>query len=160
MLKNLSISRTETEYKSLLKNLNNNINEEFEKYLKHYLDIKSKWVFCFMPSDHRLIRTNMHVESFHRTLKYQYLNGKKNKRVDMLLYRLLECSEDFQYKMRLHRDKGVRTTFKRKITERHNLMKQVNMNILENFKIQVLFLLIVFYLIAHNFLAQTLYKTI
>ena len=32
----------------------------------------------------------MYVEAFHRVLKYNFLKGKHNKRVDALIYALLE----------------------------------------------------------------------
>lgn len=49
---------------------------------------KHEWACCFR---HNLgINTNMYLEAFHRVLKYNYLKGKYNKRVDNCLSNLLK----------------------------------------------------------------------
>ena len=137
-MKRLANSRSEDEYKVLLLTLKNNSNENFMEYLKKDLQRKSRWVFCFMDPKHRSIRTNLHIESFHRTLKYKYLNGKKNKRVDRLIFQLRTVSDDFKYKQMVQENKGARTTFRRKISERHNISKGISMNFFaDSKKIQV-----------------------
>ena len=40
----------------------------------------------------------MHIESGHKTLKYSYLDGKKNKRADILIAKLIKMSKDALYK--------------------------------------------------------------
>ena len=54
---------------------------EFGRYFR------STWLECVLKwtlgrRDAAGISTNMHVEAFHRVLKYQYLEGRLNKRVD------------------------------------------------------------------------------
>ena len=53
----------------------------FSNYLNtHYTPRKEQSAMCYRKKAG--INTNMHVESFHRLLKYIYMKGKVNKRVD------------------------------------------------------------------------------
>ena len=52
------------------------------------------------------INTNMHVESFHRLLKYVYMKGKVNKRVDKCLHLLLKIARDKAYERLIKSEKG------------------------------------------------------
>ena len=53
----------------------------FGEYLaSHWLTCVDKWALGSRTADG--ISSNMHVESFHRVLKYLYLNGRVCKRVD------------------------------------------------------------------------------
>ena len=67
------------------------LHPEFATYFRsYYLKRVEKWAFY-----HRirtLVNTNMHTEAFHRVLKYVYLNGKNNRRIDHLLHILLKIS--------------------------------------------------------------------
>ena len=58
-----------------------------------------------MDSD---VHTNMHLESFHRVLKHVYIKGKRNKRLDKLLFLLLKLSRDksFERITKLYKVKG------------------------------------------------------
>lgn len=132
------MSRSAKEFSNHFSQLESISNDDFISYINGYIKKKNKWVFFYMDPMHRTIRTNMHVESFHKTLKYNYLNGKKNRRADKLIFKLLEISKDFQYKENIQNQKGVRSTFKRKISERHNLVNSIHMKISDNFQIQVL----------------------
>ena len=48
---------------------------DFGKYLKHIMPTNGQPAIAF-------INTNMYVEAFHRVLKYVYMKGKVNKRLD------------------------------------------------------------------------------
>ena len=106
------------------------------EYFKKYELNKDKWVFCFIQGN-SLVRTNMHIESWHKTLKYSYLNGKRNKRADKLILKLLEMSNDVKYAMTVGSKKSSLSTFNRKTSARHNSAKSINMKVLSNNCIQV-----------------------
>lgn len=112
-------------------------NDAFMGYFKKYESIRNKWVHCFMKDND--VRTNLHIESWHRILKYNYLGGKKNKRADTLIVRLLEMSKDTQYKENMKKIKGVLSTFNRKTSARHNNAMRVSMKIIDRTKIQVIY---------------------
>ena len=83
----------------------------FGKYFEiHYAKNKEQWAACFRKG------TNMFVEAFHRVLKYVYMKGKVNKRMDKCIFVLLK----------LARDKGVNVSlnWKGKNTERINLIRK------------------------------------
>ena len=71
--------------------------EEFLNYFKHdWLPRRQNWAYY-----HRAglgINTNMFVEAFHRVFKYNYLNGKHNKRVDVCLLQLVKFARDMAFK--------------------------------------------------------------
>lgn len=101
-----------------------------------YLKRKEKWVF-YLLCGNRFVRTNMHIESWHKTLKYTYLKGRHNKRVDKLIYTLIEMSKDFKYKLHQKDKKGLISTLKKKISERHKSSKNVKMILHEDSKVMV-----------------------
>jgi hypothetical protein len=52
---------------------------EFLKYFKHdWVPRRRNWAYYYRAG--LGINTNMFVEAFHRVFKYNYLNGKHNKR--------------------------------------------------------------------------------
>ena len=65
-------------------------------------------------SGNRFARTNMHIENWHKTLKYSYLRGRDNKRIDKLIHILIEMSKNFEYKLHLKNNKGLISTTKKK----------------------------------------------
>ena len=72
---------------SLLKQ-DEDTNSFAEYFEKEYCPIINQWCLAYrMDSD---VHTNMHLESFHRVLKHVYIKGKRNKRLDKLLFLLLK----------------------------------------------------------------------
>ena len=63
------------------------------------------------------INTNMYVEAFHRTLKYTYLKGKVNKRMDKCLYMLLKFARDKGFERLVKLEKGKLTGWIKVILE-------------------------------------------
>ena len=64
-------------------------NGDFSDYLKReWLPKKEKWAYQFRigVKMYKTTNTNMLIESFHNILKTQFLNGKKNRRIDKLIY--------------------------------------------------------------------------
>ena len=120
LLNDLSISKSKEEFNSILKEVQRNSNDDFLNYFQRYLKIKEKWVFCFKKAN-RYDSTNMHIESWHRILKYSYFKTKRNKRVDTLISTLLIMSNDAEYKDIISNSKGIRGTFHKKNSLRHNL---------------------------------------
>ena len=113
-------------------------NDGFLQYFKKYEKNKNKWVFCFLEGENT-IRTNMHIESWHKTLKYSYLSGKKNKRADKLITKLLEMSNDVDYNMTIGKEKPALTTFNRKTSSRHQCAQSVLMKLISENCIQVIY---------------------
>ena len=65
----------------------------FWKYFdKNYLSRRSKWALIDLKRYE--VRTNMHLKSFHKVLKINYFNKKRNKRCDLLLSTLKKYFED------------------------------------------------------------------
>ena len=63
-----------------------------EYFRKEWLNKKEKWGYAYRVG--LGINTNMYCESWHKQLKYKYLKGKLNKRVDDCLVNLFKCSRD------------------------------------------------------------------
>lgn len=125
LLNHLSMSRSETEFSSGLKELKKISNDEFMRYFERYIKLKEKWVFCFKKGN-KYDSTNMHIESWHRVLKYSYLQSKKNKRVDKLIVTLMAMSNDLDYRAKVKSLKGQRGTFNSKNSMRHNVALSKN----------------------------------
>ena len=74
------------------------------------------------------INTKMHVESFHRLLKYIYMKGKVNKRVDKCLHLLLKIAHDKAYesltKFEKHRITCIRQRHKTSLEISTDLVKE------------------------------------
>ena len=65
--------------------------DEFEKYFtKFYLSRKEQWAACYRTGSR--INSNMYVESFHRLIKYIYMRGRSNRRIDKLLHILMKVA--------------------------------------------------------------------
>ena len=67
----------------------------------------------------------MFLESFHRTLKEIYLEGKQNKRVDHLLSTLRKISRDKAYEQLIKAEKGKVTQRQRDHNERHRQVESI-----------------------------------
>ena len=139
----MSNSESDLEFKALYRQLEIETNDNFMNYFEKFLKIKEKWVFYKMNNIQKKCRTNMAIESWHKTLKYYYFQGNQNRRVDLLLNVLLKMDNDKQYQIELSNKKGRKNTVNTKINERHNYCLKAKMNIINNKKIQVFFLKIV-----------------
>ena len=120
ILVDLSNSKDQSEYDRIRESLGSLTNEEFLSYFQRHENRPERWVFFRIPEACRKNRTNLHIESWHKILKYSFLNGKKNKRTDTLIFALLNLDKDFEYKTSIAINKGQISTYKRKITQRHN----------------------------------------
>ncbi|XP_049779635.1 uncharacterized protein LOC126176522 [Schistocerca cancellata] len=84
---------------------------EFGMYFtNHYGFRPQHWAYCYRRDLN--INTNMHLEAMHRVLKYCYLDGKTNNRLDKLLLVLMKL--------------GGHTHRIEKIQERHRESKKID----------------------------------
>ena len=92
---------------------------EFAKYFeKAYVARKEQWALCFRTGSG--INTNMFVEAFHRVLKYDYLKGTVNRRLDTLVCILLRVAKDKAFDRLIKLSKGKASVNKlRTIRDRH-----------------------------------------
>ncbi|XP_072377992.1 uncharacterized protein [Diabrotica undecimpunctata] len=84
--------------------LQDNDTKVFGKYIQtYYLPITKQWAYC-----HRIgcVNTNMHLESFHKTIKYHYLEGKKIKRLDKTINQLMLFIRDKTVERIIYLKKG------------------------------------------------------
>ena len=93
-------TKSEQEFKTFSNNLfekYSSMEPIFCKYLQdNYMNRIEKWAIYKREKDlQTVITTNMFIESFHNKLKTQYFDRKQNKRVDRLLYTLLEMEKDY-----------------------------------------------------------------
>ena len=64
---------------------------DFGKYFcQYYVHRKQEWAACYRKA--ASLNCNMYVEAFHHVLKYTYLKGKVNKRVDKCIHALLKVA--------------------------------------------------------------------
>lgn len=108
----------------LEKCLNDKDTELFGKYFQtYYTNRPEKWACCFREGN---LKTNNHLESFHRVLKYVYFDGRANKRIDVLIQILLKVIRNLCFD-RLIKFKKGKATEKRRITlKRHNEGKLIS----------------------------------
>ena len=63
--------------------------KEFGEYFEtNYKCRCEQWANCFRVTSG--VNTNMYVEAFHHILKYKFLKGKRNKRLNRLIHALME----------------------------------------------------------------------
>ncbi len=85
--------------------------EVFSKYFEaYYATRKCQWAICYRKSAH--INTNMYVESFHKVIKYMYLKGKTNKRVDKCIQMLMKYERDKIFERLIKLEKGKREKYR------------------------------------------------
>ncbi|KAH9378978.1 hypothetical protein HPB48_007166 [Haemaphysalis longicornis] len=92
---------------------------KFKEYFRqHYANRPETWAACFRRNAG--INTNMRLEALHKLLKYCYLDGQQNKRVDKLISVLLKLTRNKIFDRLIKLIKNAETESQRKVTERHN----------------------------------------
>ena len=105
---------------------------EFEEYFtKFYVQRKTQWATCYRKKSG--INTNMYVESFHGLVKYIYMRGRANKRIDKLLYILMKVSRDKAFERLCKLEKGKITGRVATIRRRHEESKNICSELLNQF---------------------------
>lgn len=84
-------SSTERDFLKILDNIDKPGSKTFSSYYNsYYSKRKEKWASAYRKFEHFDVDTNMYVESYHKTLKQKYLEGKRNRRLDILLMALVD----------------------------------------------------------------------
>ena len=100
----------------------------FAKYFEtHYASKKEQWAAYYR--ENASVNTNMYVEAFHRVLKYVYMKGKVNKRLDNCIYVLLKLAIEI-------RDLSASQKMKREKTQRELELSNNGINLVKNFLIR------------------------
>ncbi|KAL4082867.1 hypothetical protein QTP88_029521 [Uroleucon formosanum] len=97
---------------------------EFHSYFQsNYLNRVEQWAYC-----HRRlcgINTNMYLESIHKTIKYFYLNGRKNKRMDQCINALLKFIRDKMFERFIKLSKNKYSAKEDNILASHNIVVKI-----------------------------------
>lgn len=106
LMEESDINKFKTLLKKTIKQLSDSpATINFCKYFStYYVKRMEEWAVCFRKSAN--INTNMYVESFHRTLKYVYMKGRVNKRIDNLIHILMKVSRDKAFERLCKLEKG------------------------------------------------------
>lgn len=88
--------------------------EYFERY---YATRPESWAYCYRVG--LGINTNMHLESFHKTLKHIYLEGKKVKRLDKTIDAVMKLTRDSFFKRLIQLSKNTPTEKTKRIVQSH-----------------------------------------
>ena len=82
------------------------IYQSFAKYFhKKYTLRYEQWADAYLPS-FGPCNTNMYLESWHKTLKHKYLGGKKRRRLDFLLDKIVQYDKDQEKIAEHHKEFG------------------------------------------------------
>ena len=93
------------------------VTQTFGKYFsQYYAKTKEQWAACYRKA--AFVNTNMYVEAFHHVLKYIYMKGKVNKRVDKCIH-VLKFARDKAFERLVKLEKGKVTARIHVIMARH-----------------------------------------
>ncbi|XP_050311306.1 uncharacterized protein LOC126746925 [Anthonomus grandis grandis] len=95
----------------------------FEKY---YTQNIASWAYCYRMDTG--INTNMHIENMHRSIKYIYLNGKINKRLDYAIYILMKFVRDKLFNRLIVLNKGKVSSKLKELRIRHKTSETLNVS--------------------------------
>jgi hypothetical protein len=97
----------------------------FEDYvLRHYLERYEQWAYAYLPDDGGC-NTNMHLEAWHKKLKYCYLRGKSKTRLDFFCNQLLLSDKDAQKTCERYEQVGHQNKRTRKVRQTHVLATEL-----------------------------------
>lgn len=86
----------------------------------------TSWSYC-----HRLhsgLNTNMHIERMHQSIKYLYLHGKANKRLDKAINAILKFVRDKLFDQIISQNKGKLCTKIKILRQRHKTSENLDIN--------------------------------
>jgi len=93
--------------------------------VSHYVHRKQLWAACYRQE--AMLNTNMVLEAFQKILKYVYLNGKKNQRLDIILWNLLKFVRDKNFERLVKLCNGGKVThYVNAINSRHRSAVQIH----------------------------------
>ncbi|XP_029348723.1 uncharacterized protein LOC103311925 [Acyrthosiphon pisum] len=123
----------ETQFEELLNSFLSKLEEEpalhnFKTYFERtYVHRKKLWAACYRHQV--MLNTNMVLEAFHKTLKHVYLKGKKNQRLDVLLWHLLKSLRDKNFERLIKLCNGGKVNhYVNAINSRHRAAAQINIS--------------------------------
>ncbi|XP_034237691.1 uncharacterized protein LOC117643114 [Thrips palmi] len=98
--------------------------QAFAKYFKTtYAQRPEMWAHCYRI---RLgLNTNMYLEAMHRKLKYIYLDGRKNRRMDKCISALLKFIRDLMFERIIRKNKNKPTKRMLSISASHKRSKKI-----------------------------------
>ncbi len=119
LLEEVDIQKFEILLEQTLKNLKKSSStSDFAYYFDtYYVKRKEQWATCYRKES--FINTNMYVEAFHKVLKYVYLKGKVNKRLDVCIWTLLKLARDKGFERLIKLEKGKSSERIKLINVRH-----------------------------------------
>lgn len=95
-----------------------------EYFYSYYLNRVKQWAYCHRKNCG--INTNMYLESVHKCLKYYYLHGKKNKRLDTCINAVLKFTRNKIFERFIKLVKNKYTAKEENIIKSHNIGAQIN----------------------------------
>ena len=101
-----------------------------EYFITYYSAKKEQWALCYRRKAG--INTNMHVESFHRLLKYVYMKGRINKRVDKCIRLLLKIARDKGFERLFKLEKGKVSHRISCINQRHKSSVELSTDLIQD----------------------------
>lgn len=138
-LNELMAAESETKFRILLTSFFETLREwkcdDFLKYFRSY--------YCgnpFRPLEWALyarrdsvVNTNTHLEAFHERLKYNFFEGKQNRRMDVLLDQLLEVAAKYSREYKLAQESGLpASTYRlRMMIERHKRSSKLRKDVVK-----------------------------
>ena len=94
-----------------------------EYFEKHYKLRCTQWACCYRATSG--VNTNMYLEAFHHVLKYNFLKGKRNRRVDRLVHGLMEYLRHKSFDRIIKLEKGKITGRLAQIQKRHDSSRKL-----------------------------------
>lgn len=102
---------------------------KFAAYFKDNYQKKMKsWAYCYRL--HSGLNTNMHLERLHKTIKYMYLGGKHNKRLDKCINSIMRFVKDKLFDRIIAVQKGKITTKLKDLRRRHKKSLELDSNLI------------------------------
>lgn len=102
--------------------------EDFANYFnRFYCNGDRVWEWAKWAQRGSVVNTNMLLESFHGKLKTKYFNGHPNRRIDVLIFTLLEVARDDLRLYTITQERGLPANTYRlsKMYDRHRSMKEM-----------------------------------
>lgn len=101
---------------------------EFLKYFEPYFKNPHLWAYCYRK--HTGINTNMRLERLHRTIKYEYLNGKRVKRLDKSITVIMRLVRDKLFQKLISGHKGKLCSTISNIRLRHKTSNNIKIDLI------------------------------
>ena len=98
-----------------------------EYFDTHYRSRCTQWACCYRAKSG--VNTNMYLEAFHHVLKYKFLKGKRNRRLDRLVQGLMEYLRHKSFDRIIKLEKGKITGRLAQIQNRHDSSRKLSVQL-------------------------------